>query len=179
MKRRCALSFFFLLLGGLLVLANTTPAQAIAVTFTDFTPKLLGSVAYPGGPLNFDITNSTGQSWTDFHFAVGDVFNSPVIFGTDAFGTNPYSGPGTATLSTGPDGLKDILDVVGLNIANGGHYLSTVNVFGIEFTLGVVGGNPTTGGPGPGPTPTPEPSTMLLLGSGIIGFVGFRKKFNK
>ena len=26
-------------------------------------------------------------------------------------------------------------------------------------------------------TPTPEPSTILLLGSGLIGFVGFRKRF--
>ena len=29
------------------------------------------------------------------------------------------------------------------------------------------------------PTPVPEPSTMLLLGSGLLAFVGFRKRFKK
>jgi len=33
--------------------------------------------------------------------------------------------------------------------------------------------------PGPAPAPVPEPTTMLLLGCGLVGLWGFRKKFKK
>ena len=32
---------------------------------------------------------------------------------------------------------------------------------------------------GPAPDPIPEPATMLLLGAGLVGLAGFRKKFKK
>ena len=44
------------------------------------------------------------------------------------------------------------------------------------FELALTLSDPT---PGPGPDPIPEPATMLLLGSGLVGLVGFRRKFKK
>jgi hypothetical protein len=34
-------------------------------------------------------------------------------------------------------------------------------------------------GPGSGSEPVPEPATMLLVGSGLVGLLGFRRKFKK
>jgi hypothetical protein len=36
--------------------------------------------------------------------------------------------------------------------------------------------NATQTGPGPGPGPVPEPATMLLLGSGLLGLIGYGRK---
>ncbi len=177
MKRLYALWFFVLLLGSALVFTNTTPGHALTTfTFTDLNPQIIGNGSIFAS-LDFDITNATGLTWTDFHFTTGAVGLGSATF---SLGTTPppYVGPGTATLSafgSVPDDFKNVLDITGLSIANGTHYISTVNVAGGEFF--VVGGNPTTDG---GPSAVPEPSTMLLIGSGLIGLAAYgRKKFFK
>ncbi|GJL50972.1 MAG: hypothetical protein NPIRA01_21990 [Nitrospirales bacterium] len=46
-----------------------------------------------------------------------------------------------------------------------------IDAFRLNVTQDLNGG----GGPGPGPAPIPEPSTMLLLGSGLAGLIGWRR----
>jgi hypothetical protein len=62
------------------------------------------------------------------------------------------------------------------------HYVATFDISAINLSNGAVFHNTVECGNDNliGQTaPVPEPSTMLLLGSGLIGLLGFRKKFKK
>jgi hypothetical protein len=45
--------------------------------------------------------------------------------------------------------------------------------------MGALAANTSGGGGGMAASETPEPATMFLLGSGLVGLAGFRKKFGK
>ncbi len=178
-----------LLIGVLLVWP--TFSAAYSFTFTNLNPTVIAINPFGFGGNNdvaFDILNSTGTAWTDFHMVTGPspagqgvAYFIPAalagLLGTDG---NTYEGPGTYTLSSSnPPSQPDIIDVIGLNIPNGSTYSFSVDIAAGEAGW-AFGGNPTIGGPGPGPGPgpgvVPEPSTMLLLGSGLIGLAGYGRK---
>jgi hypothetical protein len=129
----------------------------------------------------FDITNSTGVTWTDYSIIVGppsayspDVNES--YFTSCSGGTlSLVTAPGNPSPNTGI--YVNQCEVDGLSIAAGATYDLTVGI-GAGEPGWVVYGTPSTSEGGGGGTPAPEPGTMLLLSSGLIGIAGLRRKFN-
>jgi hypothetical protein len=170
-----------------LAVVECANADIITATFTATSSKIIGGVApgsylYINAPYEFQITNNTGVTWTDFHLQtstggfVDDTYAGP---GAGAF-TNTYfvaAAPPTFPSYTGAGHL----DITSINIAPLGILDFTTNLaIGPSESAGFLGilvtGNPTTGGV---PPTVPEPSTLLLIGSGLIGLLGVRKKFRK
>ena len=108
-------------------------------------------------------------------------FNNPVrlLFpdqGGKEFGWSSDGLFHESTPLSGDDGA--LLDQLGLTDG----YLSIGDdlvVWTNHFTVFAMFNTEETPGPGPGPGQVPEPSTMLLIGSGLLGLWGLRKKFKK
>lgn len=126
---------------GFLLLGFTGSVSAIPITFDNLNGKLLSTVWFTGlGDVDYEITNNTGVTWTDFSFGIGAFLGSP-FFDT----SNPYpDGPGTPTLLSSSNGPNSILDVFDLNIGQGQVYDLTLRVWSGEFS--VITGGPNGGG---------------------------------
>jgi len=104
----------------------------------------------------YDLKDS--RDWTEQSFSLDPNFFSEGLVSI-AFNLTEYT--------IGPDRID--LDKAVLNI----HYSS----------LGSEGGGTISfdgeAGSGNAPSPNPEPATMLLLGTGLLGLAGLRRKFKK
>lgn len=156
-----------------------------SITFTDLNTKLIGSNVFSTGfeeNATFNITNNTGQTWTDFHLGVGSpnppfharfAIKIPGI--NDNWDGDVYEGPGNETLPH-----VDEMDIVGLSIANNAVFSFSVDILSGEGGWIMVG-HPTIGGGSstpPGPS-VPEPSTIFLVGLGLLGIAGIKKARKK
>lgn len=155
-------------------------AAPITKTFNSLAELDIANGLGPGtagtfGPAAFEITNNTGDLWTDFHLRLSWLSPSGLLGGINYLYFNDYTGPGSATLynplgGTNPYTLSNI-DVNGLGIADG-------TTLDFSISGGWLGENlPTTGyfWVYAYPTTVPEPSTILLVGLGAAG-LGFLRR---
>ena len=135
------------------------------LTFTGFTPN----------STHFQYDSAFPPLWADGDTIAGevlwgndDVWGADILLGTFYFDA-PGSGPiGVENIYLGAPDPNDLWTPDGLFMGD------------IFSPIAFMPNNPTaSAAPVPVPVPVPEPATMLLFGSGLVGFMGLRKKFGK
>jgi hypothetical protein len=162
-------------------LPSPFPGPLVTSISGSFTlPSLLVSANdYNLSPLNYSFTDgvntltSANSSPLQFHVSTnsaGDIIGSWNIAIRSPYGTAPSG------IQIGTQNFFDAnhfpIDITA-EIVNYGQVWGACNEFNPGSWTVVV--SP----PGPGPCPVPEPTTILLLGSGLLGLAGLRRKFKK
>jgi len=151
------------------------PSAPYISSFVDNAPPASDIIALnAGGTATITFT----ESIKDPLIALVSWNNNTVDFGVPieilSYGAG-YWGNGTPILNTEGDGFYGSGEVHGV-IRLPGSYMSISFTHTSEtwhgFTVGVLGlGEPPTG--------VPEPATMLLMGFGLMGLAGLRRRFKK
>jgi hypothetical protein len=128
------------------------------ITYTDWRLPTIPSSVIP-----FSFT-SEGEMGHLHYTAPPDGLGNPA--GAGVFNTGPFDNLQPVDYWT--DTAYGTDDAMVFQFRNGFYYDHTV--YGVNSAWAVRDGDVA---------PVPEPSTMLLVGTGLIGLVGFRKKFKK
>lgn len=82
-----------------------------------------------------------------------------------------YEGPLNTFTSISPDQTTGTVSFAGLGIGIGG-----TSFFSLEGSPASIAASGGLGTPVPTPTGVPEPTTLALLGTGMIGLIGVRRR---